>query len=348
MKSFTTILFLLLLVVSIFSCNTDKSDTLNTTATPTTVFQNVRVPAEWENHKSTWFQLGSNVLDYPQGQAMMEIIKVVKQYELANIITNTEAEKDAAVDKFTAAGIDSANIAWHVYPVEGAFMRDNGPIYVEELDNSNTLRIQNWGFNAYGSDNQEDWEHDNQIPAKLGTALNMEVDDFTDYILEKGNVEVNGNGILVINYTCQDLRNPGYSKNDHELILKNRLGLSKIIWAYGYYPEDVTTGHIDGTARFIDENTIAIADYGTDIENNLATACVDAGLTVKMYPGDPNWLVGNGFIVGMADSDSTHNATLKALVESYYSGRVVYMIDGTTISNNGGGVHCVTNDQPGI
>ncbi len=342
---FTKFFPLLLLMIFIATCSDDDSTT-PTTVTPPTVYENVRAPAEWETHDSTWLQLGSEVLDYPQGAAMIEIIKIVKQYEPVNLIANTEAEKAAAIVKFTAAGIDDTNITWYVYPVEGAFMRDNGPIYVEDLDNSSTIKIQNWGFNAYGSESEDDFLYDNQIPAKLGTALSIDVDDYTDYILEKGNVEVNGNGTLVINYTCQNLRNPGYSIGDHELFLKNRLGLSKVIWAYGYYPEDVTTGHIDGIARFINETTIAIADYNTDIENNLATLCTSEGLTVKMYPGDPNRLVGNGFVVGMADPNPTTNATLKALIESYYPTRVVHMIDGATIVNNGGGVHCVTNDQP--
>ncbi len=346
MKKIILIMLSLVILVSISGCS-DNDSTTKIVTTPT-VFQNVRVPAEWNNHNSTWLQLGSEVLSYPQGLAMMEVIKVVKQYEPVNLIANTEAEKAAAILKFAATGIDETNITWYVYPVEGAFMRDNGPIYVEDLDNNNTIKIQNWGFNAYGSDFQEDFLYDNQIPAKLGTALGMDVDDYTDYILEKGNVEVNGNGTLVINYTCQELRNPGLSKSEHELFLKNRLGLTKIIWAYGYYKEDVTTGHIDGIGRFINETTIAIADYNTSIENDLATACKNEGLTVKMYPGDPNWLVGNGFVVGMGDPDSTTNAKLKALIESYYPSRVVHMIDGSTIVNNGGGVHCVTNDQPGF
>jgi agmatine deiminase len=337
----------LLLVVFILGCEVDDPVTPPTLPTPPTIFQDVRVPAEWETHNSTWLQLGSNVLSYPQGQAMMEIIKVIKQYETVNLIANTKAEKDAAIIQFQNEGIDDNNIVWHVYPVEGAFMRDNGPIYVEDLDNSNTLRIQNWKFNSYGDESSDiGWVNDNQIPVKLGAYLGMEVDDYTDYVLEKGNLEVNGNGILVINYDCQKLRNPGYSKSDHELFLKNRLGLTKIIWAYGYYPEDVTTGHIDGIGRFINENTIAIADYNTSIENDLATACENEGLTVKMYPGDPNWLVGNGFVVGMADSDTAQNAILKSLIETYFPGRDVHMIDGTAISNNGGGVHCATNDQP--
>lgn len=334
-----------LLLAVLIGCS--SSENIIKTATPPTEFQNVRVPAEWETHKSTWLQLGSGVLSVSMGQAMMDVIKVIKQYETVNLIINTEQEKEDAIIQFRNNGIDEANIVWHVYPIEGAFMRDNGPIYVEDQDGGNNLRIQNWKFNSYGDEDSDiGYANDNEIPTKIGEYLGMEVDDYTDYILEKGNVEVNGNGILVINYDCQNLRNPGYSKSDHEQFLKNRLGLSKIIWAYGYYPEDVTTGHIDGIGRFINDSTIVIADYNTSIENNFAAACKKEGLTVKMYPGDPNWLVGNGYVVGMADPDAEHNAYLISLLESYFPNRDVHMIDGKAISDNGGGVHCITNDQP--
>ena len=343
-KHLCTFVLPLLTLVFIFGCFNDNSIT---NPTPPAVFQNVRVPAEWETHNSTWLQLGYGVMGAEMEQAMMEIIKVVKQYENVNLIINSEQEKEDAIVQFQNNDIDSTNIVWHVLPINGAFMRDNGPIYVEDSDNNNILRMQNWKFNSYGDESSDiGYADDNEIPVRLGALLSMEVDDYTDYVLERGNIEVNGNGILVANYDCQSLRNPGYSKSDHELFLKNRLGLTKIIWAYGYYQDDITTGHIDGIGRFINETTIAIANYGTSIENNFAAACTNEGLSVIMYPGDPNWLVGNGFVVSMADSDSLHNAYLKTQLETYFPDREIYMIDGTSVSNNGGGVHCLTNDQP--
>ncbi len=344
MKHLFSILFSIL-TVCIISC--EKEDSSPTTVTPPSEFQNVRVPAEWEKHSSTWLQLGHGVMGADMGKAMMEMIKVMKQYETVNIITKSDAEKENAIIQFKNNGIDSNNIVWHVLPINGAFMRDNGPIYVEDKNNNNTMRIQNWKFNSYGNESSDIGnKDDNNIPIKLGTILKMEVDDYTDYILEKGNLEANGKGVLLLNYDCQSLRNPGYSKSDHEKFLKNRLGATKIIWAHGYYPDDVTTGHIDGIGRFINDTTVVVADYNTKIENDFAATCKNEGLTVKMYPGDPNWLVGNGFVLGMADSDPTHNAKLKKLIESYFPERVVHLIDGSTISNNGGGVHCLTNDQP--
>jgi len=133
------------------------------------------------------------------------------------------------------------------------------------------------------------------------------------------------------------------------VILREAFGLTQIIWAYGHWPGDRTTGHIDGYARFIDSATIVIADYGeyaSKTERNLADACEEAGLEVIWFPGDPNWYVGNGFVLTGASGDDVKDTAAKALLESYYSDRDVYLIDVMVIWNSGGGIHCVTNDQP--
>ena len=150
----------------------------------------------------------------------------------------------------------------------------------------------------------------------------------------------------MLNWDCQDDRNPGMSRQEHEAILSEAFGVNRIIWAYGHYPEDGTTGHIDGTARFVDANTIAIADYGTPIENDLAAACEAAGLEVVWYPGDPNWLVGNGFVAAMSSGSASEDANLKSLLQSFFPGRDIHMVHVPTIADSGGGIHCVTNDQP--
>ena len=99
----------------------------------------------------------------------------------------------------------------------------------------------------------------------------------------------------------------------HEAILREAFGLEQVIWAYGHDPFDGTTGHIDGYARFVDEDTIAIGDtdWGAGTEDALATACEQAGFEVVRidmpgyvdYMGHPmpaiyvNWLVVNGAVI---------------------------------------------------
>ncbi len=343
MKKITNGLLGLILSGLLLACeNNDNNTSIDMEDFP--VNENVRVPAEWETHAATWMQW-PNEYDAIMRPAFAEIINVVQQYEPVHLIISTEKERDEAVLFLTKENVPQDNVTWHIYTIDNCWLRDNGPIYV--TDGTKTW-IQNWKFDGWGSSFGGDvlYDNDNLIPAKIAEYLNIEMQNIQNYILEKGNIEVNGKGTLLINWTCQQQRNPGISKRDQETILKNALGLTQIIWAYGAWPDDGTTGHIDGTARFVNDSTVFIADYGSDLENKMATACENAGFDVVMYPGDPNWLVGNGFVAAM---DSKNNSeTLKALLQKYYPERDIYMIDGKTISQNGGGIHCVTNDQPVI
>lgn len=316
------------------------------TASLATEAQSLRVPAEWESHAATWMQW-PGPFEAQMRPEFAEIIRVIQAYEPMHLLTSTDAEKVAAQQFLADRGVPSDRLRWHVVPVDNSWMRDNGPIYLTE---NGETRIQNWRFDAWGGNFGAfiPWRNDNAIPAYVGDFLGLEVENRQDYVLEKGNLEFNGAGTLVLNWDCQDDRNPGLSRAEHEAILTEAFGLSRIIWAYGHYPEDGTTGHIDGTARFIDEDTIAIADYGSSIENDLAAACEAAGLEVVWYPGDPNWLVGNGFVAGVSSGNAVTDADLESRLESYFPGRDVHMIDVSSLAQSGGGIHCVTNDQPAV
>ena len=306
--------------------------------------QSVRVPAEWEPHAATWMQW-PGPWEAEMRPEFAAIIDVIQDYEPLHLLTSTAAEQTAAQQFLAAHGVPNQNITWHVVPIDNSWMRDNGPVYV--TDGQETW-IQNWRFDAWGGNFGLGipFQDDNLVPLAVGDFLDVAVENRQDYVLEKGNLEFNGAGTLVLNWDCQDDRNPGLSPSEHEAILMEAFGVDQIIWAYGHYPSDGTTGHIDGTARFIDQDTIAIADYGTSIELDLAAACEAAGLEVVWYPGDPNWLVGNGFVAAMAANNASHNAALKAQLESLFPGRDVHMIDAATLAQSGGGIHCVTNDQP--
>ncbi|KAA3663134.1 MAG: agmatine deiminase family protein [Chloroflexi bacterium] len=304
----------------------------------------IRVPAEWEPHAATWMQWPKHY-EANMRPAFANIIQVIQAYEPVHLLTNSEAEKAEAVQFLSQQGVSNTNITWHIVPVDNSWPRDNGPIYV--TDGTETW-IQNWKFDAWGSNFGKDVEfkNDNLVPIFIGNYLGLRVEDRQDYILEKGNLEVNGEGIAVLNWDCQDDRNPGMTQDEHEAILKEAFGLTKVIWAYGHDPADGTTGHIDGTARFIDTYTLTITDFGLKTEQDLAKAAEAAGLEVVWYPGSPNWLVGNGFVAAMGAGDAAFDAELKSLLESFFPDRDVYLLDAKTIETAGGGIHCVTNDMP--
>ena len=59
-----------------------------------------------------------------------------------------------------------------------------------------------------------------------------------------------------------------------------------------------------------------------------------------------NWLVGNGFVLGMLFGDDEADAAAEAQLGNLFPDREIHMIDASTLWDQGGGVHCVTNDQP--
>jgi len=311
----------------------------------------VNVPAEWEAHAATWMQWPGR-WERAMRPAFADIIDVIQRHEPVHLLTSSQSEKAAAARFLIARGVPATNITWHIVPVDNAWMRDNGPVYVSD---GTELRIQNWRFDAWGGHFGADvqYENDNSVPVRVAEYLGLPVVDHQNYILEKGNLEFNGEGVLVLNWDCQDDRNPGLTRAKHETILNEAFGLTRIIWAHGHEPNDGTTGHIDGTARFIDKRTIAIADtdWGSEIEEPLAAACEAAGLAVVRIPcpGEPNdmnWYVGNGFVAAMAFGNDEADAAAKAQLETLFPSRDVSMLDASSLWEAGGGIHCVTNDQP--
>ena len=116
-------------------------------------------------------------------------------------------------------------------------------------------------------------------------------------------------------------------------------------------------------AKFTDQSL-----PGASVFEDAAIAIREAGLTVVRMdmPGtinyDPNqpgesaidmeavyvnWLVGNGFVLATGFGVQQWDESAKRAIEGYFPERDVHMISTPTIWYYGGGVHCVTNDQPG-
>ena len=328
----------------LFACKKDDSgdSNNNNNADNAPTNTNVRIPAEWEEHEATWMQWPTDAEESLRA-SFGRIINVVQQYEKVHLITATEAEKQAAKSFLQQQGVIETNTEWHLTNVDNAWFRDNGPIYGVE---DGVMHIQNWKFSGWDQSVPTYWEYDNEVPKFVGQITGLTVKDYTHYVFEKGNLEVNGNGVAMINWDCQKQRNPHLSQEQQAVILKNALGLSQIIWAYGHFKGDITTGHIDGTARFVGENKVVVADYTeSETETDLAIEMKSLGFEVVRYPGDPNWLVGNGFLVTKGEDDGL-DAQRKAILQQIFPNRDIHLIDVDNISTEGGGIHCVTNDQP--
>ena len=331
-----------------------------------------RVPAEWEPQEAIWMQWpGLWEKDYEETFA--KIADIISRYEKLHILYHSEQIYRDAQRAIKNIGKDpqNKNIHWHQVPNDGAWMRDNGPVYILT---DKEIRIQNWKFNAWGGAFGSDitFKLDNAVPDKVGEILAMPVDHI-DIVHERGNLEFNGSDTLILNRsTISDPnRNLNYNKQQAAFDLKKYFGVKNIIFIEGIPDGDLTKGHIDGIARFIGPRTVVVVQCTTqslcqlgskdaEIYDNAAKIIKEAGFNVIREPIEGvakyngqifdtnymNWLVGNGFVIAPGFGNPKTDIPAKSRLKSYFPNRDVYIIEMLSSWAAGGGVHCHTNDQP--
>ena len=359
-----TALFIILSMVPLFDADSTSAGTAISTK---------RVPAEWEPQEAIWLQWpGSYEKTYEMAFAKMTA--VIIKYQKLHILHTSSPIRDQARAAMAGAGADPdhPNIVWHAVPNDNAWMRDNGPVYVID---GGEMRIQNWSFNAWGGAFGSDvpYHRDDEVPIKVGEYLNMPVDTI-NIVHERGNLEFNGVDTVILNWSTlgDPNRNPGYTKAQAEAELQGYFGVTKVVFVEGVLQRDLTNGHIDGIARFINPSTVVVPkctansrcrpDDGRDaaVYDMAARTIEAAGLTVIRDPiegfvnfmGDTfdtnyiNWVVGNGFVIVVGFDNPTTDTAAKSRIESYFPGRDVHVIEMLGSWAAGGGAHCHTNDQP--
>ena len=331
------------------------------------------MPAEWEPQEAIWLQWpGEWEKTYEEAFAAFSCIII--QYEKLHVLYQSPQVLHQARAALLSAGCnpDHDLITWHDIPNDSAWMRDNGPVFVEE---AGEMRVQNWQFDAWGGRFGDDvpYELDNLVPQRVATYLDMAHDD-VNIVHERGNLEFNGVDSVILNWsTLGDAeRNPEYTQAQAEADLKHWFGVSQVVFVEGVPEGDRTNGHIDGIARFIATDTVVVGQCTAtsvckpgdgktgDLLDRAAQVISDAGFKVIREPMDGiaevdgqqfdtnymNWLVGNGFVITTGYGDERLDSEAKVRLQNYFPGRDVYVLPMLESWAGGGGVHCHTNDQP--
>ena len=332
-----------------------------------------RVPAEWEPQEAIWLQWpGEWEKTYEEAFAAFSCIII--QYEKLHVLYQSpEVLVDAKAALITAGcSPDHELITWHDIPNDNAWMRDNGPVFVEE---GGEIRVQNWQIDAWGGRFGGDvpYELDNVVPRRVAEYLGMPSDD-VNIVHERGNLEFNGVDAVILNWSAlgDAARNPEYTRTQAEADLKRWFGVSEVVFVEGVPEGDRTNGHIDGIARFITTDTVVVGQCTAEsicrpgdgktgsLLDGAAAVISEAGFTVIREPMDGiaevegqqfdtnymNWLVGNGFVITTGYGDERLDSQAKARLQRYFPGRDIYVLPMLKSWAAGGGVHCYTNDQP--
>jgi agmatine deiminase len=251
-------------------------------------------------------------------------------------------------------------------------MRDIGPSFVRT--ESNELVAVNWVFNGWGACDWASWGHDEEIASFVAEQVGVAALD-SPMVNEGGGIHVNGAGVVLVTETVQrgEGRNPDWSRAQVEAELGRTLGTDRTIWLERGltrdYDEFGTRGHVDIVACFANETTVLVHDQRDpmhpdfEVSQAVLAQMRAEGFTVVPVPApqvlldDPNdpesWVdysyinhyICNGAVILCAFNDpgDEHAA---AILREVYPGREIVLVDARPLFARGGGIHCITQQQP--
>jgi agmatine deiminase len=258
-------------------------------------------------------------------------------------------------------------------PIDDAWMRDIGPTFTLS---GQQLGAVDWVFNGWGAQAWASWEHDALLASDIGLESGAQVER-SRLTNEGGGIHVDGTGTVLLTETVQldPDRNPDWTREQVEEEIHAQLGTSHAIWLPRGLTRDYgdfgTRGHVDIVATFVRPGVIAAhrqldpAHPDHEVTNEiiaLLRSSVDAAgrpLEVIEVPApkvlevDGDWTdfsyinhyVGNGFVVVGIFDDANDDPALELLAR-LYPGRHIHRANGRAIFAHGGGVHCITQQQP--
>ncbi len=231
-----------------------------------------KMPAEWEKHRATWIGWCSNKNDFPGKISTIHWVygeitrKLIEAGETVCILVQDEKHKAKSRRILTKVGVDFGKIEFYQIPHNRGWMRDSGPMFVKN-DANNSVAVIKFGFNAWAK--YEDWQLDNQVAVKFAEIAKRKIFNVEfagkEVVLEWGAIDVNGEGTLLTTEECLldekiQVRNPHLSQADYEQIFRENLGVTNTLWLNKGIIGDDTHGHIDDFCRFVNKNTIVLAE----------------------------------------------------------------------------------------
>lgn len=325
------------------------------------------VPAEDHRHERTFMQwpvdrrvhTSAAERDAVQ-QAVARIANTVAGFE--PVVMLAAASDHAAARRHLTAGVE----LWDV-PTQDLWCRDSGPLFAVR-DGTEPV-VSHIRFNGWGGKQRH--TRDGQVAMRVAEHLGTELVD-SGLTGEPGGVEHDGAGLLMAHESSwvNANRNPGLSREEIERRLLDTYGAGRMIWSRGLKGADITDYHIDGLARFTAPGRVLLnlPETGDDGDPFLAAArdthdrLVAAGLDVEVIPepvtrrvDDPdfvasyvNFHVCNGAVIAAAFGDERTDAIARDGFERHYPGREIVMLDVDALGQNGGGIHCATQQMPAL
>jgi agmatine deiminase len=296
-------------------------------------------------------------------QAYAEVAKAIVAFEPVTMIAQPELTAEASLQ--CGQGVS-------ILPLEhdDAWVRDTAPTFVRNPEG--LLAGIDWRFNGYG-ERSPDYADDAALAEKICRRLKLPRFE-APIVLEGGAIHVDGEGtgLICAASVLDPRRNPGLGRAEIEAALGDLLGVETVIWLAQGLIDDATGGHVDNLACFAGPGVVLALRAGDAedpnrpiLEDNLARLrgardakgreleVVEIQQPVARYREDGrrltasyiNFYLANGAIVVPIFGDPMDAAAFHA-IQNAFPDRQIVEIDVGDLVYGGGGIHCITQQQP--
>ncbi|MEB4614210.1 agmatine deiminase family protein [Leucobacter sp. M11] len=295
------------------------------------------------------------------------VANTASEYQPVTVVVNPGDE--AIASRFLSGQIDRLSA-----PLDDAWMRDIGPTFV--LDEAGRLGAVDWVFNGWGAQDWASWDNDRHIGRIIAEATGA-VRIESEMVNEGGGIQVDGTGRVVITDTVQldPHRNPGWERGRVEEELARTIGAHDVLWLprglYRDSDEFGTRGHSDILVAFTSPDTLlmheqrnpnhpdhAIAKQNREVAERHRDR-TSGGYEILNLPAPEvlrdaedfvdysyiNHVVINNAVIACAFDDPADDHAAGVLRE-LYPGREIRTVDARPLYARGGGIHCITQQQP--
>ena len=321
-------------------------------------------PAEWEHHEYTiiampppqnWRGYGIPLRDVREQWA--NVANALSEYEPVLMVVRRE-------DRQIAERLLSRDIELVEMPLNDGWSRDSGPMFV--VDGKGNRRVAGFTFNGWGA-KFPPYKDDALLKARLARHLDVAMYPI-DLVLEGGAVTCDGEGTVITTEQCllNKNRNATTDRQRIEAVLNSSLGTRKVIWlGKGLQPDPVTDGHVDGIAAFAAPGVVLVHTTDDRGDRNYRI-CQDAkrrlkqtkdanGRTLEIIEiplnadlSHMNFYIANDCVLVPVTDQRRENSRALAILQEVFPKRKIVGVESTVLAAGGGGIHCITQQVPGV
>ncbi|CAN7411476.1 agmatine deiminase family protein [Microbacterium sp. LjRoot45] len=337
-----------------------------------------RMPAETAPHERTWMTfpaegetLGDTDALRNEGYAAWaEVAAAVARFEPVTMVV--DPAEHARARRMLPSEVELLDA-----PVDEFWMRDSGPTFV--VDETGALGAVDWIFNGWGAPVWASWRKSAEHARLVAAATGAELVSST-LVNEGGGIHVDGEGTVLLTETVQldPRRNPFADRARVEAEMARTVGATTAIWLPRGLTRDYddfgTNGHVDIVATLASPGRLLLHDQRdpghpdhvvtSELRALLAEQTDAAGRrleiidlpapeTLRDGEGFVDWsyvnhLVVNGGVIACGFGEPRADAQAVEILAAAYPGREVVTVDARPLFARGGGIHCITQQQPAV